>query len=67
MELLITELNSNLNIKPDHAKTPTICLNMIVKNESKIITRMFAAVEKIIDCVLEQRTIKTKETIRRKN
>ena len=50
MELLITELNSNLNIKPDHAKTPTICLNMIVKNESKIITRMFAAVEKIIDC-----------------
>lgn len=24
-------------------------------------------VEKIIDCVLEQRTIKTKETIRRKN
>jgi len=56
MELLITELNSNLNIQPDHAKTPdltkthTICLNMIVKNESKIITRMFAAVENIIDC-----------------
>ena len=28
----------------------TLCLNMIVKNESKIITRLFDSVVKIIDC-----------------
>jgi glycosyltransferase involved in cell wall biosynthesis len=31
-------------------KTPTICLNMIVKNESRIITRLFDSVIPIIDC-----------------
>ena len=31
--------------------TPTICLNMIVKNESKIITRLFDSVLPIIDCL----------------
>jgi len=30
--------------------TPTLCLNMIVKNESKIITRLFDSVISIIDC-----------------
>jgi len=30
--------------------TPTICLNMIVKNESKIITRLLQSVLPIIDC-----------------
>jgi len=29
---------------------PTLCLNMIVKNESKIITRLFDSVSAIIDC-----------------
>lgn len=29
---------------------PTLCLNMIVKNESKIITRLFDSVIQIIDC-----------------
>ena len=29
---------------------PTLCLNMIVKNESKIITRLFDSVIDIIDC-----------------
>ena len=29
---------------------PTLCLNMIVKNESKIITRLFDSVSSIIDC-----------------
>ena len=29
--------------------TPTLCLNMIVKNESKIITRMFDSVLSVID------------------
>ena len=31
-------------------KSPTLCLNMIVKNESKIITRLFDSVLPIIDC-----------------
>ena len=31
------------------AKIPKLCLNMIVKNESKIITRLFDSVYKIID------------------
>ena len=35
------------NIQEDE---PTICLNMIVKNESKIITRLFNSVLSIIDC-----------------
>ena len=29
---------------------PTVCLNMIVKNESKIITRLLESVYKFIDC-----------------
>ncbi len=32
------------------SNTPTLCLNMIVKNESKIITRLFDSVSSIIDC-----------------
>ena len=31
-------------------QNPTLCLNMIVKNESKIITRLFDSVLPIIDC-----------------
>ena len=34
----------------ENTKTPTLCLNMIVKNESKIITRLFDSVISIIDC-----------------
>jgi tetratricopeptide (TPR) repeat protein len=34
------------------SKEPTICLNMIVKNESKIITRLFDSVLPIIDCYM---------------
>lgn len=40
MRLTITEVNSG----------PTLCLNMIVKNESRIITRLFDSVSSIIDC-----------------
>jgi tetratricopeptide (TPR) repeat protein len=43
MELIITEN------KPT-CTGPTICLNMIVKNESKVITRMFDALIGLIDC-----------------
>ena len=42
MDLVITE-KIGLSV-------PTLCLNMIVKNESKIITRMFDTVSKLIDC-----------------
>ena len=37
-----------LNI--EQSKVPTLCLNMIVKNESKIITRLFDSVYSVIDC-----------------
>jgi len=39
MELILNKNNA-----------PTLCLNMIVKNESKIITRLFDSVYSIIDC-----------------
>ena len=42
MELLLNNSDSK--------NSPTLCLNMIVKNESKIITRLFDSVIKIIDC-----------------
>ena len=34
----------------ENDNNPTLCLNMIVKNESKIITRLFDSVISIIDC-----------------
>jgi tetratricopeptide (TPR) repeat protein len=39
-----------LHIHEKTSQKPTICLNMIVKNESKVITRMFDALVDIIDC-----------------
>ena len=41
---------------------PTICLNMIVKNESKIITRLFDSVLSIIDCYMICDTGSTDDT-----
>ena len=38
-----------LKLKEDPNYVPTICLNMIVKNESKIIKRLFESVLPIID------------------
>ena len=43
--------------------TPTLCLNMIVKNESKIITRMFDTVLPIIDSYVICDTGSTDNTI----
>jgi len=43
--------------------TPTLCLNMIVKNESKIITRMFDTVVNIIDSYVICDTGSTDNTI----
>ena len=42
---------------------PTLCLNMIVKNESKIITRLFDSVIPIIDCFCICDTGSTDNTI----
>ena len=42
---------------------PTLCLNMIVKNESKIIMRLFDSVIPIIDCYCICDTGSTDETI----
>ena len=38
-----------LKLKEDENYLPTVCLNMIVKNENKIITRLFDSVLPIID------------------
>jgi tetratricopeptide (TPR) repeat protein len=54
MELI---LNKGENI-------PTLCLNMIVKNESKIITRLFDSVLPIIDCYCICDTGSTDNTIK---
>jgi tetratricopeptide (TPR) repeat protein len=42
---------------------PTLCLNMIVKNESNIITRLFDSVLKIIDCYCICDTGSTDDTV----
>ena len=59
MELCIEEVTEK--------KAPTICLNMIVKNESKIITRLLTTVLPIIDtyCICDTgSTDMTKEIIK---
>ncbi len=43
--------------------TPKLCLNMIVKNESKIITRLFDSVCNLIDCYLICDTGSTDNTV----
>jgi tetratricopeptide (TPR) repeat protein len=45
-------------------KKPTLCLNMIVKNESKIITRLFDSIISIIDCYCICDTGSTDDTIK---
>ena len=47
----------------NNAQTPTLCLNMIVKNESKIITRLLDSVVSIIDCYCICDTGSTDNTI----
>jgi len=42
---------------------PTLCLNMIVKNESKIITRLLTSVLPIIDCYCVCDTGSTDNTV----
>jgi tetratricopeptide (TPR) repeat protein len=45
------------------SKIPTLCLNMIVKNESKIITRLFDSLLSLIDCFCICDTGSTDNTI----
>jgi len=45
-------------------KLPTLCLNMIVKNESKIITRLFDSVSSVIDSYCICDTGSTDDTIK---
>ena len=44
-------------------KHPTLCLNMIVKNESKIIRRLFDSIFQIIDCYCICDTGSTDDTV----
>ena len=44
-------------------KNPTLCLNIIVKNESRIISRLFDSVINIIDCYCICDTGSTDNTI----
>ena len=46
------------------SQTPTLCLNMIVKNESKIITRLFDSVSPIIDSYCICDTGSTDDTVK---
>jgi tetratricopeptide (TPR) repeat protein len=51
------------NPKKDNLETPTLCLNMIVKNESRVIIRMLETVVKIVDCYCICDTGSTDNTI----
>jgi tetratricopeptide (TPR) repeat protein len=52
-----------LKLKEDENYVPTLCLNMIVKNESKIITRLFDSVLPIIDTYCICDTGSTDDTV----
>ena len=53
----------NKKTAPNKKTVPTICLNMIVKNESKIITRLFDSLYSFIDCFCICDTGSTDNTI----
>jgi tetratricopeptide (TPR) repeat protein len=53
-----------LILNQNNVKMPTLCLNMIVKNESRIITRLFDSVSKIIDCYCICDTGSTDDTVK---
>ncbi|MEI7669229.1 MAG: SLBB domain-containing protein, partial [Pseudomonadota bacterium] len=52
-----------LEIEEVETRKPTLCLNMIVKNESKIIRRLMESVSPIIDCYCICDTGSTDDTI----
>lgn len=52
-----------MELELNESKTPTLCLNMIVKNESRIIKRMLDSVISIIDCYCICDTGSTDNTI----
>lgn len=55
--------NNENNEKENKHKTPTLCLNMIVKNESKVIERLMNSVLPLIDCYCICDTGSTDNTI----
>jgi tetratricopeptide (TPR) repeat protein len=59
----MTLILNNNNIISIKNKMPTLCLNMIVKNESKIITRLLDSVLSIIDCYCICDTGSTDDTV----
>ena len=61
MNLIISELSEISN--ESERNEPTICLNMIVKNESKIIPRLFDSILSIIDTYCICDTGSTDDTI----
>ena len=52
-----------MNTRHPNYSMPTLCLNMIVKNESRIIERLLATVQPIIDCFCIHDTGSTDNTI----
>jgi glycosyltransferase involved in cell wall biosynthesis len=52
-----------MDLISNEKNTPTLCLNMIVKNEGKIITRLLESVSHIIDCYCICDTGSTDNTI----
>ena len=54
MRMEIQEIDSSI---------PTLCLNMIVKNEGKIILRLLESVVSIVDCYCISDTGSTDNTI----
>lgn len=53
----------SLPVLDPHAPVPKLCLNMIVKNESKIIKRLLSTVSELIDCYCICDTGSTDNTI----
>ena len=49
--------------RPVPRATPTVCLNMIVKNESRIIQRLLASVLSVVDCYCICDTGSTDDTV----
>jgi len=63
IEIINIGVDTDVRVVMNEKKDPTICLNMIVKNESKIIKRMFDSVISVIDSYCICDTGSTDDTI----
>ena len=59
----VVNTNESITLQESGSAKTTICLNMIVKNESKIITRLLQSVLPIIDCYCICDTGSTDDTV----